>query len=218
MKKATRTVGFWSGVLSAVFAVLWFITYSMQDVFVAVPEWQDLEAYAEAYRMVRLTLVYPSLLLALTYIALMACVHRYASEEKKVWSLIALSIGVLYATMASANYNIQAVAVRQSLAAGEIGGIEMFIPDNLHSVYTALANSYVYMALSMVAAGFVFEGGGLQRWIRWLLFAQIIAAIGQAGWSMFDLPMGAFIVSSMVWVIGAPVAFALMAVLFRRER
>lgn len=109
------------------------------------------------------------------------------------------------------------MAVRQSLAAGEIGGIEMWIPDNPHSIYTALANSYVYLAISMAAAGFVFEGGGIKRWIRRLLFMQVISAIGQAAWSMADLSMTIFIISSMIWVIGAPVAFVLMALLFRSE-
>lgn len=218
MQRTVSKLGFWSGILSAVLSVFWFITFQMQDIFAAVPAWQDLEAYAEAYSIARLALIYPSLLLALTYIVLMACLHRYASEEHKVWSLVALSIGILYATMASINYNIQAVAVRQSLAAGETGGIEMWIPDNPHSIYSALANSYVYMAISMIFAGFVFQGRGLERWIRGLLFAQIITAIGQIGYSMADWPIAVFIATSLVWVIGSPIAFALMAVLFRSER
>src|SRR5690606_18787612 len=111
------------------------------------------------------------------FIALLACLHRSVPEEKRIWSLIALSFGILYATMASINYNIQAVAVRQSLAAGETMGIAMFVPDNPHSVFNALANSYVYMALAMFAAGFVFEAKGLQRWIRWLFLAQMLTAL-----------------------------------------
>lgn len=217
MNSTTRRLGFWSAILSAALAVLWFVTFQMQDVFAAVPDWQNLDAYAGAYRMVRLTLVYPSLLLALAYIVLMAFLHRYASDGRKVWSLIALSIGIVYATMASTNYNIQAVAVRQSLAAGETAGVQLWIPDNPHSAYAALANSYVYMSISMVFAALVFERGRLQGWIRGLLLAQVLAAIGQIGWSMFDWSDTIFIATSMVWVIGAPVAFTLMAVLFRRQ-
>ncbi len=217
MNRAIRTLGFWSGILSAVFAILWFITFSMQDVLAAVPSWQNIEAYANAFTMKRVLYVYPSLLLPLTYIALTACIHQYAPEDKKVWSLTSLSIGVLYATMASINYNIQAVAVRQSLAAGEFSGLALWIPDNPHSIFGALANSYVYMAFSMLAAGFVFGGGRLERWIRGLLVAQAITIIGQVGWSMFDLSEGLFYATSMVWVVGAPVAFVLLAILFRRQ-
>jgi hypothetical protein len=217
LNRTTLKLGFWSAILSAVLAVLWFVTFQMQDVFAAVPAWQNLDAYAGAYRMVRLTLVYPSLLLALAYIVLMAVLHRRASDDRKVWSLIALSVGILYATMASINYHIQAVAVRQSLAAGETAGVQLWIPDNPHSAYTALANSYVYMSISMAFAAFVFGRGRLQGWIRGLLLAQVLSAIGQVGWSMFDWSDTIFIATSMVWVIGAPAAFVLMAVLFRRQ-
>ena len=217
MKTTVNKLGFWTAILSAVFAVLWFVTFNMQDLLAAVPDWKDLSAYAESFRMVRLLLIYPSLLLALTYIMLLACVHGYAAENEKVWSLIALSVGILYATMASINYNVQASAVRQSLAAGETAGIQMWIPDNPHSIFEALSNSYAYMAISMVFAGFIFRRGGLQRWIRIVLFAQAITAVGQFGWTMFDLNTGIFIATSMVWVIGAPLAFVLLAILFRNE-
>lgn len=218
MKNTEVKLGFWTSILSAIFCVVWFITYFFRDVIYAVPNWKDLHAYADAFSAVRLAYVYPSLLLALTYIIVLACMHRIVSEEKKIWSLIALSIGILYSVIASINYNIQAVAVRLSLAAGETEGIEMFIPDNLNSIFNALANSYVYMAISMCFAGFVFSKVGKERWIRRLLLVQVVTAIGQTGYSMFDLNTGIFIFTSMVWVIGAPVAFILIAFWFRSQK
>ena len=218
MKKNEIKLGLWSAILSAAFAIIWFITFNMQDVFQAVPEWENLKDYAEAFNISRLTLIYPSLLLALTYIIMLACAHRVLPEDKKLWSLIALSIGIVYAVMASINYNIQAVSVRQSLAAGEINGIEMFIPDNTHSIYNALANSYVYMAISMFFASFIFQRGKLEKWIRGLLMVQIISAIGQIGYSMIDISETIFIVTSMIWVIGAPASFILIAIWFKRQK
>ncbi|MCF8232185.1 MAG: hypothetical protein K9J27_08350 [Bacteroidales bacterium] len=217
MKNNSIQLGVWTSALSAAFAILWFITFSMQDTFQAVPDWKNLEAYAEAFHISRLTLIYPSLLLALTYIIMLVCIHMIVPEEKKLWSLVALSIGIIYAVMASINYNIQAVAVRQSLAAGETGGIEMFLPDNTHSIYNALANSYVYMAISMVFAGLLFNDGKLEKWIRGLLFVQVISAIGQTGYSMADLSETVFIATSMVWVFGAPAAFILIALWFKNN-
>lgn len=211
-------LGKWTAILSAIFAIVWFITFNMQDVFQAVPNWKDMEAYAQAYHISRLTLIYPSLFLALTYIIMLACMHRVLPEDKKLWSLIALSIGIIYAVMASINYNIQAVSVRQSLAAGEIYGLEMFIPDNTHSIYNALANSYVYMAISMFFAGFIFSKNKLGNWIRVLLFIQIVSAVGQVGYSMFDISEIVFIITSMVWVIGAPASFILIAIWFKKQK
>ncbi|MDA3942906.1 MAG: hypothetical protein PF694_05135 [Bacteroidetes bacterium] len=218
MKKNEIKLGLWSAILSGAFAIIWFITFNMQDIFQAVPEWENLKDYAEAFNISRLTLIYPSLLLALTYIIMLACVHRVLPEDKKLWSLIALSIGIVYAVMASINYNIQAVSVRQSLAAGEINGIEMFIPDNTHSIYNALANSYVYMAISMFFSSFIFQRGKLEKWIRGLLMVQIISAIGQIGYSMIDISETIFIVTSMIWVIGAPASFILIAIWFKRQK
>lgn len=215
--KTSMRLGYWAALLSAAFALLWFITFNMQDILSPVPAWQDLSAYAQAYSPLRLLYIYPSLLLPLTFIALFVCIHRLAPEDRKAWSQTGLAIGVLYAAIATVNYNIQAVAVRQSLASGETTGIAMFIPDNPHSVFAALANSYVYMSIAMACTGLVFDGSGLQRWIRWCFLAQIITAIGQIGYSMFGLPMPVFIATSMVWVVGAPVGFVLLAVFFKRN-
>ncbi|MBD3239565.1 MAG: hypothetical protein GF331_03195 [Chitinivibrionales bacterium] len=210
-------LGYWAAQLSAAFALLWFITFNMQDILSPVPAWQDLNAYAQAYSPLRLLYIYPSLLLPLTFIALFVCIHRLAPEHKKAWSQTGLAIGVVYAAMATINYNIQAVAVRQSLASGETTGVAMFIPDNPHSVFAALANSYVYMSIAMACTGMVFDGSGLQRGIRWCFLAQIVTAVGQIGFSMFGVPMPVFIVTSMVWVVGAPLGFVLLAALFRRN-
>lgn len=214
---AVRKLGLWSAILSALFGLLWFITFALKDVIAPIPPWNDLPAYARAFSPLRVLYVYPSLLLPLTFIVLLACLHYSVSREKRIWTLIALAFGVLYAVMASINYNIQAVAVRQSLAAGETAGIEMLLPDNPRSVFNALANSYIYMALAMVAAGFALESHGLQRWVRWIFFAQLLTALGQAAWSFFDFSFNLFMATSMVWVIGAPLAFILLGVLFSRD-
>ena len=218
MKKTTINLGIWMAVLSALFAILWFITFNMQDFFQPVPGWKDLEAYAREYNISRLILIYASLLLAVSYIILLVCLHRTVKEEERLWTLLALSFGIIYSVMATINYNIQAVSVRASLAAGETGGIEMFLPDNDNSIFNALANSYVYMSLSMFFAGFLFRGGRLEKWLKALLVIQIISAIGQVRYTMFDLNETIFIVTSMVWVAGAPAAFILMAFWFRKQQ
>lgn len=217
MKKTKFKMGIWAGILSAIFSILWFITFSMKDTIQAMPDWHNLEAYAEAYSLMRFIYLFPSLLLPISYIILLVCLHLTINEDKKLWSLIALAIGIVYATMASINYNIQAVAVRLSLAAGETQGIEMFIPDNPNSIFNALANSYIYLAGSMFFTGFIFTNGQLAKWIRGLLWAQIITAIGQVGYSMFDMAETIFIVTSMVWVLGAPAAFIMIAIWFRKR-
>lgn len=217
MSKSVNKLGFWAGILSAVFSVLWFITFKLQDVLAPVPVWYDVDTYAEAFSWLRLLYIYPSLLLALSFVVLMACIHQSTPEDKKIWSLIGLAFAIVYSAMASINYNIQAAAVMPSLAGGETTDIAMLLPDNPHSVFKALANSYAYMAVAMVAAGFAFAGSRLKSWVRRLFLAQTLTACGQIGWSMFGLNTGFFIVTSLVWVVGAPAAFVLLAIMFRRR-
>ena len=217
MSEATKKLGFWAAILSALLSALWFITFNLKDVFASVPAWHDIEAYAGAFSPMRILYVYPSLLLALTFIVLMACIYRWAPEEKKIWGLIGLSLAIVYSAMASTNYNIQAVAVSNSLVSGETMDIAMLLPDRPHSVFEALANSYVYMALAMVFSAFAFSGSRLKSWIRWIFLAQILTAAGQVGWSMFGLNAPIFYATSLIWVVGAPVSFVLLAVLFKRN-
>jgi len=218
MKNKKYSLGFWSAILSAIFSILWFITFSMKDSIYAIPNWQNLQAYADSFSMLRFLYIYPSLLLPISYLIIMAVLHLLVADDKKMWTLVALVIGIVYATMASINYNIQAVAVRLSLTAGETRGIEMFIPDNPNSIFNALANSYVYLAISMFFTGFIFSrDNNLGKWLRFLLFAQIITAMGQIAYSMFGLNENIFIATSMVWVIGAPAAFILLAIWFKKK-
>ena len=206
-----RRIGVASGITAAVLSILWFVTFQAKDAIAPVPDWRDVEGYAAALSPWRTAYIYPSLLLALAYLALLAAVHVRVHGSTRVWSLLAFAIGIVYATMASVNYTIQAVSVRWSLAAGETAGIEMFLPDNPRSIFGALALSYVYMGLSMAALAFVFREGRLERWIRWILLAQLVSAVGQTASTMFGAGDAVLIVTGLVWVVGAPVAFVLMA-------
>jgi len=53
-------------------------------------------------------------LLTPTFLVVMACIHCYASESKKVFSLVGLSFAIIYATLISLNYFIQLTFVNQS--------------------------------------------------------------------------------------------------------
>ena len=53
-----------------------------------------------------------SLLLAVSFVVLMASIHSYAPPEKKVWSQIGLSFAILYAALLIWNYYLQLTVVR----------------------------------------------------------------------------------------------------------
>lgn len=212
---AARQVGFWAAVLTAIFSAGWLITLIVQSIVAPIPKWRGAEAYVHDFSRMQQLPLYPSLLLAPAFVVLLACIHLGASREKKVWSLSALAIGVIYATMATINYSIQLVSVRLSLLHGESSGVAMFAQANPHSITAALGNSYVYMSVAMFFAAFVFGRGRPERRIRWLLIVAGLAAPLQLAWSLFDVDVIA--ISILPWTIGAVGATSLLALRFRTE-
>lgn len=68
-------------------------------------------------------------LLTLSFLVLMACIHSYASDERKVFSLVGLSFAIVYTVLISVNYFIQLTFVRQSSF-----DVEIFAMDNPQSM------------------------------------------------------------------------------------
>jgi hypothetical protein len=209
-------VGFWAAILTATFSLAWLASVVVQVAVAPVPKWEGVESYVTEYSDWHLLPHYPSLLLALTFLLLLSAIHFHAEPERRVWSLTAIAVGVLYATMASISYNVQVVSVRRNLLAGEADGLDMFPLAYPDSIARALGNSYVYMSLAMVLAGLAMGATGLERWIKALLILSGLAAPLQFTWSIFDTNY--LLEASLIpWILGAVVAPVLLAVMFRRE-
>ncbi len=100
----------------------------------------------------------------------MACIHYYASNEKKVFSLIGLSFALIYATVITADYFIQWTVVLPRILSGETGNLSLFTQYNHHGLFVALESlGYLMMNLALLFAVAVFSGGRLERAIRWLI-------------------------------------------------
>ena len=88
-------IGFWSALLSAIFALL----YMIGEMFNLMGWLGTLDSTASfIYRMT------PSLFLAIVFIILMVSIHYYASNEKKIWSHIGLAFSIIYAVLVSITY------------------------------------------------------------------------------------------------------------------
>jgi hypothetical protein len=182
--KRSRRLGFWSSVLTAVFAVAAFavaiatpprsgpfcasacITYPYTDVASFVPSdylW-----------------LYPGLLLAPTFVVLMACIHHDAQDDKKVFSQIALSFALISAALITTDYFIQLAVMQPSLLKGETEGLALFSQYNPHGIFIALEDvGYVMMSAAFLFIGAVFVGRTrLERGIGWLFSISSLVAIG----------------------------------------
>ncbi len=214
--KTAIKVGYWSSLATGGLALIWTITFIVQIILVPPAEWSGVENYARAFSFIHMLNLAPALPLGWAFIVMMASIYACASEEKKIWALIGLAFGILYATMANINYLIQLVAVRGSLLSNETKGLELFIGDNPHSVFWALANAYAIQSMAMLFAAWVFPKGRLENWIRGLFIAVGVTFPFQFLYSLGFIPMTIAMPILGIWIIGVPLSSFLLAALFRQ--
>lgn len=159
----------------------------------------------------------PSLLIVPAFIVLMVSVHYYAAPDKKIWSHIGITFTLIYAAMASINYITQLTVVRLSILNKETDGLAMFVMGNSHSIFWALASAYVFMNLAMLFAAPIFEGGKLERLIRWLFFANGASAIVTIYGVVADSPQIYLMGSLVPWCVIFSWATILLAIMFKRS-
>ncbi len=220
---ALKQIGFWSAVLATVFSIgyglaviVMIIASASTSTTTAAPGWPGVGAYLAVFQPIVMLPLIPSLLLAPTFVVLMVCLHSYAPNAKKIWSQVGLSFAIVYATMACINYVVQLTVVRLSILNREVDGLAMFVMGNPHSIFWALMLDYVFMNLAMLFAAPIFEGGKLERWIRWLFLANGASAVITIFGIVVDSPMIFMLGSLVPWCVIFSAATILLAVMFKR--
>ena len=222
---ATRSVcqlGFWSAVLATLSSIGYGITVivmmisSITAAANTPPGWHGIEAFVASFQFIQMLPLIPSLVLAPTFIVLMVSIHYYAASEKKIWSHLGIAFTLVYAVMASINYITQLTVVRLSILNQETDGLAMFVMGNSHSIFWALASSYAFMNLAMLFAAPVFDGGRLERAIRWLFFANGASVVVTIFGIVVDSPPIYLLGSLVPWCVVFSLTTTLLTVLFRR--
>jgi hypothetical protein len=194
---ATDAVGFWSAVAVSLL-VAGFGT------LLVVGLWLDtLEASFAV-----------CLVLAPAFVSMMASIHRRASGERQVWSLIGLCFAVAYSVLVTITYFTQLTVVRSN--AGGLTGDALRLIEFAPGSWTFALDmlGYAFMTLATLAAAPVFDGSGLERWLRiWfilhgslvvptLLTPALIGPSAEAdqagslaliGWSALFLPLSVMV-------------------------
>jgi hypothetical protein len=218
---AVGQVGFWSALLCAVCGLsygLALVVLMLQPATADVPAgWIGIDTYLRQFQPIQQLPLYPSLLLAPCFVALMVGVHYYAAPERRLWSHLGLAFTLLYASLALTNYLLQLITVRRSLLGGDTDGLAPLVMGNPHSVFWALASTYILMNLAMLFAAPVFAGSRLERWIRWLFVANGLTAPINVAVIALDSPALYLLASLVPWCVVFTAATALLAVLFWRS-
>ena len=124
--------------------------------------------------------MYTVILLNLIYVVLMVCIHRYTSNEKKVFSLAALSFALISATVLIINYFVQISVIQPSLLNGETDSIAILTQYNPHGIFIALEElGYLMMSFSFLFLAPVFyKKGKLENAIFLVFLTSFILTIG----------------------------------------
>lgn len=161
----------------------------------------------------------PGILLAPTFVVLMACIHNYAPSQRKVFSQVALSFAVLYTAVIMINYFLQFTVVIPSLQSGQTAGLSLFTQYNPHGIFIVLeALGYLILSTALIFAAPVFSGGRPQGIVRWLFVSGfVVTVLSFVGLPLMGYDIVAFEVTVLLtnWIV-LIVSGALLAVVFRR--
>ena len=200
MSACTPRIGIWAAYLSVLFAACFSIVALTANFTLLIPSvWVNPFSFA------------PSLLLAWSYLVLMACVLDAASPEHRVWALLGLCFAVLYATMNSIVYFVQLVVVTPLVFQGnpELAGMLAFEPRSFMLCLNALA--YALMSASAFLAAFAFPGRA-QRFVRGAMWAH--GAIGPIVIAAIFWPKMSYV--GALWIVTFPAMALALAGVFRR--
>lgn len=112
--------------------------------------------------------MYPTMLISVLFVLLMACIHMYADQNRKVFSLAGVAFATISAAVLIPNYWIQLSVVQPGLINGETDGISLLTQFNPHGVFIALEEiGFLLMILTFLVIIPVFEKrGSLNRAVR----------------------------------------------------
>jgi hypothetical protein len=203
-------LGFWSALLTTLGGILYFLVLVAAMASGAFtfppPEWVQMFGGVSS-------LVLPPLL-----ILLMACIHSITPSEKKVLSQSSLVFTVLFAAVVSINRFTQLGVVRQSLAAGNVNGIEWFLAYGDHSIMFGLEllGWGWFLGLAMLCAAPLFSTGKLEHWLRGLML--LYSALGLTSAVAFLLASPLSVIGFAAWGLVLFIITGLLIVYFQQAQ
>lgn len=123
--------------------------------------------------------MYPAMLLSIVFIVLMASIHQYAAESKKVYSLSALVFAAISSATLLIDYFTQVSVIQPSVLKNEADGISLLSQYNPHGIFIGLEEvGYVLMGLALFCTVPVFsKRNRLEKSIRLIHFTSFLLTV-----------------------------------------
>jgi hypothetical protein len=200
MNRHTSRIGFWAAVIATIFGLAYIVALLATLTGMLIGPWDTFYQLA------------PSIVLAWSYMVLMACVLDIALPEQKIWATIGFGFALMYSVMNSIVYfTVLTVVIPHVLRnEAELVSVLLFEPGAFLFAVNGLA--YGFMSMAALFAAPVFARRGPEARVRWAMLAHGIIGpfiVGAVMWPPLTY-IGA------LWIVTFPVMGILLAILFRR--
>ena len=118
--------------------------------------------------------MYPATVMALLFVALVACVGYFASARARLYGQVGLAFAVISATALVLDYAVQLAVMQPSLLAGETGDVSLFSQYNPHGAFIALEDA----GYAAMGVAFFFAASALDKGTRALRAVRIVWGLG----------------------------------------
>jgi hypothetical protein len=172
MNKTALKLGFWSVIIVAISIIVFMLTL----VLTFTPNftsWDGIEIYSLNFKPIQMFTVFPSIVMACAYVVFTVAIHYYAQEDKKIFSHLSITFGLMYAIISVANYLIQIITVIPSIEKQYLNGLDILVAGYPNSIFFALMASYFFMCVSALFISLVFNNEKGQKSIKILLLSSV---------------------------------------------
>lgn len=208
-RKRAANLAAYSAIAVAIFTISFVI--ALLTTFNFEP-WDGIEQFAAGFRPLNLLTVYPSILLAISFLIFCVSIHYYISDDLKLWSHLAMNFGLVYIALSMANYLIQLITVMPSLMNNSLEGLEKMVSGYPNSIFFALMGSYFFMCIALFFEGLIFK-----KRIRFFLFlSSIICMVFFLFGALFSTPI-LMMLGAISWIVGTVVSMILIAIFLKNE-
>lgn len=220
LNKSVNKIGFWAAIFTAILAAA-FITMGM----FGSSSWDSYPGMVNYIwtfiKTIDYALFIPGFLLAPVFVVLMACIYYFTSFEKRIWGLIGLAFALIYATIITTDYFVLWTVTLPSTIRGETVGLSLLSMYNPHGLFVSLESiAYLMMSIALLSIAPVFEGGKIERALKWIFIIGFILAVGSLA-GIFLMGYDIVIFEIAIIAIYCPVLIisgVLLSIMFRRAK
>lgn len=220
LNESVNKIGFWAAIFTAILAAA-FITMGM----FGSSSWDSYPGMVNYIwtfiKTIDYALFIPGFLLAPVFVVLMACIYYFTSFEKRIWGLIGLAFALIYATIITTDYFVLWTVTLPSTIRGETVGLSLLSMYNPHGLFVSLESiAYLMMSIALLSIAPVFEGGKIERALKWIFIIGFILAVGSLA-GIFLMGYDIVIFEIAIIAIYCPVLIIsgiLLSIMFRRAK